>query len=376
MLTIQNGPAWNPATQYQQLVREIDLAGNVIRETNTGIIQQQLLALGASDAQACNAVPSPAPVGAACLDAFHHDVIQSLPNGYTALLASVEKIFPAGTQGDTSGLPVDIVGDMIVVLDSNLRAVWYFDAFQHDSGAPQLDINRPAVLGDTCGLNQQGCPPIFLLGPGIAAQAKDWLHANSLYYWPQHKDIVWSSKNQNWVMRIDYDNATGTGNILWRMGPDGDFTFNNINNDPWPWFSAQHDVGMENAGAGPMTLFDNGDTRVSAPPLGLGGNCGPSDCNSRGMALTVDEANMQVTPVLSQDLGAYASAGGSAQLLADGNYLFVPAVVFKSIQSEGSYSIEIFPTPGTVNGTQVLNLQGPTTYRGWQMPSLYSPPPT
>ena len=376
MLTIQNGPAWNPATQYQQLVREIDLAGNVIRETNTGIIQQQLLALGASDAQACNAVPSPAPVGAACLDAFHHDVIQSLPNGYTALLASVEKIFPAGTQGDTSGLPVDIVGDMIVVLDSNLRAVWYFDAFQHDSGAPQLDINRPAVLGDTCGLNQQGCPPIFLLGPGIAAQAKDWLHANSLYYWPQHKDIVWSSKNQNWVMRIDYNNATGTGNILWRMGPDGDFTFNNINNDPWPWFSAQHDVGMENAGAGPMTLFDNGDTRVSAPPLGLGGNCGPSDCNSRGMALTVDEANMQVTPVLSQDLGAYASAGGSAQLLADGNYFFMPAVVFKSIQSEGSYSIEIFPTPGTVNGTQVLNLQGPTTYRGWQMPSLYSPPTT
>src|SRR5207245_1236465 len=49
MLTIQSGPAWNPAAETQQTLRQIDLAGNTVRETNTGIVQQQLLAMGAAD---------------------------------------------------------------------------------------------------------------------------------------------------------------------------------------------------------------------------------------------------------------------------------------------------------------------------------------
>jgi arylsulfate sulfotransferase len=370
MLTIQDGFAWNPAVQTQQFLRQIDLAGNIVRETNTGAIQQELLALGATDAQACDAIPKPAPVSSACLNAFHHDAIESLPNGFTAALVSIEKIFPPGTQGDTSGLPVDILGDMIVVLDANWHARWYFDTFEHDSGPPQLDINRPAVLGETCGINQGGCPPMLLLGPGIAPLGKDWLHANTIYYWSQSKDLIWSSKNQDWVMKVDYQDGAGTGNILWRMGLDGDFTFNNINNDPWPWFSAQHEVGIENNGAGPMTLFDNGDTRVSPPPLGLGSG------NSRGMALTIDETQMQVTPVLSDDLGVFSTAGGSAQLLSGGNYFFMPAVVLVNLNTQDSFCIEILPTSGTITGTQVLNVQGPGGYRGWQMPNMYSPPIT
>ena len=375
-LVVENGPAWNPASQLGQLLRQIDLAGNIKRETNTGIIQQQLVALGVKDAGACNAIPTPPPVGAGCLGAFHHDAIQTLPNGYTAVIADLEKIFPAGTQGDTSGLPVDVIGDAIIVLDSNWQVVWYFDTFQHAKGGHQLDINRPAVLGETCVNGQTGCPPVFLLGTGIAPKAKDWLHANSLYYWPQDGSIIWSSRHQDWVMKVDYRNGSGNGNILWRMGPDGDFTFNNINNDPWPWFSHQHDVGIEADGTGVMTIFDNGNTRVSAAPLGLGGNCGPSDCNSRGMAVTFDEQNMQVTPVLSVDLGVYGAAMGSAQLLSGGNYFFLPPNVLVNLNLVAGYSIQIFPTAGTTTGTQVLNLQGPEHYRAWQMSNLYAPPAT
>jgi arylsulfate sulfotransferase len=365
MLTIQNGPAWNPATQGQQVLRQIDLAGNTIRETNTGIIQQQLLSMGATDGQSCKAIPSPAPVGSACLGAFHHDAIQTLPNGDTAILADIEKILPPGTQGDTSGLPVDIVGDMIIVLNAGWQVVWYWDAFQHDSGPPQLDINRPSVLGKTCANGSPGCPPILLLGAGIAPQAKDWLHANTIYYWPQTTDIIWSSRNQDWVMKIDYKDGGGTGNILWRMGPEGDFTFNNVFNDPWPWFSGQHDVGMENNGAGPMTIFDNGNTRISPPPLGLGAG------NSRCMALTFDETTMQVTPpVSSVDLGVFSTAMGSAQLLSNGDLYCFPAIVVVTLNTLNSRSIELS------GGTQVLNIQGPEGYRGWRMPSLYAPPIT
>jgi arylsulfate sulfotransferase len=376
MLTLQNGLAWSKVSERGQFLRQIDLAGNILLETNTGVLQKELQDLGAEDAQACDSVPRPAPVGSACLGFFHHDAIQTLPSGYTAAWVDIEKIFPPGTQGDTSGLPVDIVGDMIVVLDTNWQAIWYFDTFEHDNGPPQLDIDRAAVLGETCSLDQQGCPPLSLLGAGIAPAAKDWLHANSIYYWPQTGDIIWSSRNQDWVMRIDYNNGAGTGNILWRLGREGDFTFNNIGNDPWPWFSHQHEVGIEDNGTGVMSLFDNGDTRVSKPPLGLGSHCGPDDCDSRGMALTVDQANMQVTPVLSADLGVYSEADGSAQLLSDGNYFFLPAVVFVTPSKVVSQSLEIYPSAGTLTGPKVLNVQTTEEYRAWQMPNLYNPPIT
>lgn len=367
---IQSGQAWNPTSQHYQFLRRMDWAGNIVKETNAGVIQQELLALGATDAQPCNAIASPAPVGAGCLDDFDHDFIFTLPNGYSAVIADTEKIYPAGTQGDNSGLPVDIVGNMIVVLNPNWQVAWYWDAFEHAGGAPQLDIQRAAVLGETCGVNQLGCPPIFLLGNGIAPLARDWLHGNSLYYWPAPKDgaargdLIWSARHQDWVMLVDYQDGTGTGNILWRMGNEGDFTFNNINNDPWPWFSHQHEAGIETNGY--LSVFDNGNTRIDQ----LGGSCGPNDCNSRGMVLSFNTSNKQVTPILSDNLGVYSTALGSAQLLDDGNYFFLAGFVDNSI----GYAIEILPTAGTTTGTQVFNLEGTVAYRGWRMTNLYTPP--
>jgi arylsulfate sulfotransferase len=359
MLTIQDGVAWNPASQDGQLLRQIDLAGNVVRETNTGAIQQELLALGAAEAGPCTAIASPAPVGSVCLGAFHHEAIE-LPNGDVAVLADIERIFPAGTQGDTSGLPVDVAGDMIVVLNTNWQAVWYFDAFEH------LDVSRAAVLGETCAAAEAGCPPMFLLGAGIAPLAHDWLHANSLYYWPQNSDLICSLKDQDWVVKIDYNNGAGTGNVLWLMGPDGSFDFNNVTGDPWPWFSHQHDVSLMNNGAGPMLLFDNGDTRVAAPPIGLGfSGCQPSDCDSRGMALSFDETSLTVTPVLSLDLGSYVPADGAAQSLSNGDYFFFVALVVTTSAID-SYAIE----SGAAG--QVLDIQGPEGYRAWRMASFYN----
>jgi arylsulfate sulfotransferase len=379
MLTIQSGSAWNLLSGVQQLLRQIDLAGNIIKETNTGALQQQLKAMGVSDGGPCTGFPKPAPVGSACLSAFHHDAIQTLPNGQTAVLVSIERIFPAGTQGDTSGLPVDVVGDMILVLDRNWQVAWYFDTFQHDTGPPQLNIERPAVLGETCVAGQTGCPPMFLMGPGIAPLGKDWLHGNSIYYWPQSGDLVWSSRHQDWIMKTDYQNGAGTGDILWRLGPCGDFSFDNLYNDPWPWNSHQHEAGIEKNGAGPLTFFDNGNTRVS-PPTGNGSSTGcmpgVGSGNSRGMALTVDETNMRAIPVLSQDLGVFSTAQGSAQLLSNGDYFYVAGTVLVGLSSEDSQSIELLPITGSDKGDQVLNVETTDGYRGWQMPSLYNPPIT
>jgi len=396
-ITMQDDLAWDPTATQEQYLRQIDLAGNIVRETNMGILQQQLLAKGAVDGGPCSAVSQPPAIGAACAGSFHHDAIQTLPNGWTAVLLSVEKIFPAGTQGDTSGKPVDIIGDMIVVLDHNWQVQWYWDSFDPAGGGngySLLPITSTAVTGDTCGINTAGCPPVFLLGSTIAPLAHDWLHANTLYYWPAPEngnptggDIIWSSRHQDWVFRIDYKDGAGTGNLLWRMGPThtatglaGNFTFVNTYNDPWPWFSHQHDVGIENNGAGPMTLFDNGDTRIALPPLGLGSGCSPYDCNSRGMAVTFSESTMQVTPVVSLDLGTYSLAMGSAQLLSNGNYFFENPIVFNILSGTTTgYSMELAPTPPApqVGAAHViLNVSGPEHYRGWQLPSLYNPPTT
>jgi|HubBroStandDraft_1064217.scaffolds.fasta_scaffold03286_1 arylsulfate sulfotransferase len=394
-ISIQNDVAWNPNVNQAQFLRQIDLAGNIVRETNMGVIQQELLALG-SEGGPCTAIATPAPIGAACTGAFHHDAIQTLPNGYTAALIDIERIYPAGTQGDTSGLPVDIVGDMIIVLNTNWQVVWYWDVFDPTGGGQGyslLPVSQTAILGETCGSSTAGCPPIFLLDPGsIAPLAHDWLHGNSLYYWPAPEDgnttggdLVFSTRHQDTVFKIDYKDGAGTGNLLWAMGSaeDGhvvDFTFVNTYNDPWPWFSHQHDVQIQSGGTNPMTLMDNGNTRVSNPPTGLGTNCSPYDCDSRGMALTVDYTTMTVTPLLSVDLGGYSTAMGSADMLSDGNYFFENAIVFDiSAGKTYGYSLEVAPTPAAPQvgpADFLMDLAGPQHYRGWQMPSLYNPPIT
>jgi hypothetical protein len=122
-----------------------------------------------------------------------------------------------------------------------------------------------------------------------------------------------------------------------------------------------------------MSILDNGNTRIWQ--LGSSG-CGPSDCDSRGMALTFSESTMQVAPVLSADLGYFSLAEGSAQLLPDGNYFFLAAVVIAGSNLD-SYVLEILPTAGGMGtGTTVLNLQSQQGYRAWQMTSLYNPPTT
>ena len=334
ILILQNGVSSLSSTRIQ-LLREIDLAGNVVRETNAGIISQQLAAMGSSDT----------------IGAFHHEAIR-LPNGNTAVLGSVERLFPPGTQNSTTGNPVDILGSMVIILDQNFQVLWSFDEFDHDGGAPQLDITRPATLGETCEATSQYCPPIYL-----ASVANDWTHTNSICYIPSSGDLLVSTRDQDWVYKVDYQNGSGTGNILWRMGLGGDFTMM-PNNDYYPWFSHQHDVKYENGGTQILSVFDNGDTRRAMFP----------GATSRGQVLTVDEPNMQVALQLNAVLSVYSVGFGSAQLLPNGDYLFQPGLT-DTAAPQNSYSMEVTPM-----GALVYNLQGVASYRAFGMSDLYHPP--
>ncbi len=348
-LFIEDG--WNSSSELkqQQLLREADLAGNVLRETNATRLSEQLAAMGKE------------PCGG-----IHHE-IRRMPNGDTLLIAGHERHFPAGTQ--KSDLPVDVLGAYLLVLDPDFQLKWAWDAFDH------LDVNR--TREDTCGVQRRGgCPPLISALPdkkGVRV-ANNWLHANCAFYVPEDGSIVMSLRMQDWVIKIDYGNGAGTGKILWKMGIDGDFKMENAGDDPFPWFSHQHDVGYFPEAGSPgmalMTLFDNGNTRVEKKIAG-------ASVNSRGMALRVNEVARTVRPVLVKDLGRYAGGVGSAQKLAGGNYHFqVGTGGPPPIPGNYQEDFEVKPGDTPANGTFVLDESSPfLCYRSFRMHSLYSMEP-
>ena len=104
----------NPMRRLQVL-HVTDLVGNVIQETNIGRVAEQLEQYGIhSDCR---------KGGTECVSGFHHDAIR-LPNGHTMVIAGLERMFPAGTQGSKE--PVEILGDIVVDLDNELQVngVW------------------------------------------------------------------------------------------------------------------------------------------------------------------------------------------------------------------------------------------------------------
>jgi hypothetical protein len=193
-------------------LREVDLAGDTLRETNLDAVNAELAAMGQ-----------------ASITRFSHDA-QRLPNGDTAVLATTLRTIKR------RGRPTQYNGDMILVLDPNFQVAWAWDPFK------RLNVHRLPTLGE---------------GPG------DWTHANSIAWSPEDGDLIVSLRSQDWVIKIDYADGTGDGHVIWRLGPGGNFRIRS--RDPSPWFSHQHDASYINDTT--LVLFDNGNARHSKDPL-------------------------------------------------------------------------------------------------------------
>ena len=202
-----------PASAGANTLREVDLAGDTLRETNVDAVNAELAALGQHS-----------------ITDFNHDA-QRLPNGDTAVLATTPRTI------NVKGKPTPYKGDMVLVLDQNFQVAWAWDPFNW------LNVHRLPTLGE---------------GPS------DWTHANSIAWSPADGNLIVSLRSQDWVIKIDYANGTGDGHVIWRLGQGGDFRINST--DPSPWFSHQHDVRYINDTT--LVLFDNGNTRHSDEPEG------------------------------------------------------------------------------------------------------------
>jgi hypothetical protein len=316
-----------------QFFREVDLAGNLVRQTNWTILTDKV-----------NAWRAQLGLSAVRPDFIHHEGIR-LPNGYTITMITDEQVKDQGTG------PVDVLGDVIVVLNQNLDVVWTWDTFDF------LPIKRQSVIQPgSCGPGSAGCPAQFHnkdKNGQVYSQVNDWTHTNSVFYDVGDGNLIVSCRNQSWVMKIAYKNGTGDGHILWTLGHDGSFSLP----PGYPvstWQSGQHDPEIQSNGL--LSLFDNNNPSPSNQQPGG---------NSHGQAWSLDFTHMVATPVVNVDLGTFSPAVGSAALLPNGNYTFTAGF----IDTKYTQIFEVTPS-----GTFAFEDQTDAlTYRSFRLHDMYTP---
>ena len=301
-------------------LREIDLAGDPIRDITLDQLNSRLAAAG------YNLV----------LNDIHHDVTV-LPNGHWVLIASSTKPFSnlTGMAGTTN-----VIGDVIVDLDTNLNPVWVWNSFDH------LDVNRHPI----------GFP--------------DWTHTNAVLYSSDDGNLLVSMRHQSWILKLNYLNGTGNGSILWHLGREGDFTLTN-GSAPADWFYGQHQpsfVSTANAGVFSLALMDNGYGRFLDSATQCTTVTTSAACYTTVPILSIDESAKTATVLFRDTLPAsqYSYFGGGSTALANGNLEF--DLCAQDLTNSQVNEITSGASPQTV---WQLTATGTNMYRANRLPSLY-----
>ena len=298
-------------------LREVDLAGNTIRDVSVTQVNQSLQASGYSFS----------------ILSFSHDVLVQ-PNGHWITIGQISKDYTglAGTSGTTS-----VLGDAVVDIDLNGNVVWGWSAFDH------LDVNRAL----------QGYP--------------DWTHSNALVY-TADSNLLISMRHQSWILKLDYRDGAGSGNVLWKLGNGGDFTI--AGSDPSQWFYGQHNPAIVSTN-GPLTtmaVYDDGNLRVYSDGSSCVNGSSLPACYSRATIFQVDESTNLAT-LIWQDLpGFYSFWGGSIGTLSNGDVEFDNSDPWGAVSSQ---ILEVTQAPGNPQVVWQMNITGEWAYRGSRIPSLY-----
>lgn len=297
------------------VLQEIDLGGNIIWQMTSAQLNQ---ALAAATCAECNVT----------ILSTHHD-IAILPNGHLILIADTQQVIGGAT----------VTGDVLIDLDQNHNPVWAWNEFNH------LDITRRPM----------GFP--------------DWTHTNAVINSSDDGNLIVSVRHQNWLVKVDYANGTGAGDIIWYLGYQGDFALLG-GTEPTDWFYAQHGpsfVTTNTTGKFTLTLFDNGDDRVF--PSGI--TCdttGEPPCHySTVPVLQLDETAKTATLSFHPTAPAYSFFGGNSTVLKNGNVEYC-----ESATGPGT-AADIYEVTQDSSAQTVWNLHitGQYAYRGQRIPSLY-----
>ncbi|MHB1022356.1 MAG: aryl-sulfate sulfotransferase [Acidobacteriaceae bacterium] len=301
------------------VVREVDLAGNTIRELSAATLNQSLQSKGFN----------------ITIGSLHHDVLE-LPNGHLILIATTRKQFDnlPGYPGTTS-----VLGDVLIDVDQNFNPVWVWNTFDH------LDVNRHPF------------------------NFPDWTHSNALLYSADDHNLLLSMRHQNWIIKIDYEDGQGSGKILWHLGEDGDFKLIG-GTDPTDWFYAQHGPNFfstNTTGIFKLGMIDNGDDRIFPAGVTCDAAGAPPCHYTTAPVLQIDETKMTATFVSHYaPAGLFSPFGGDLQPLANGDeFADFCAIKTGSLVQELDLSQ---PTPQVI---WQANASGSDQYRAEHLPSLY-----
>jgi len=205
----------------------------------------------------------------------------------------------------------------------------------------------------------------------------DWTHSNALVYSPDDGNLLLSMRHQSWVLKIDYNNGAGTGNILWRLGYQGDFSLTDDGvptDDPSEWFSFQHYPTLLSQSGAQTTLaiWDNGDNRVLNNSGEICLAVGSVPCYSRATIFQVDEGAMVANLQWADPLQLFGVWGGSINQLSNGNVEFDvndPAIPPNPNVASQVEEVTQTSTPQVI---WQMDIPNPTNaYRAYRVPSLY-----
>jgi hypothetical protein len=303
------------------LLEEVTLAGDVVWKMSTADLNTALSNAGYS----------------LVTGGTHHDVAV-LPNGHLIVIASESKDFTnlPGLPGTTA-----VLGDVLIDLDPTRKPVWVWSEFDH------LDVTRQPM----------GFP--------------DWTHTNAVVYSPTDGNLIVSIRHQHWVIKIDYNNGLGNGDIDWKLGWQGDFALNG-GTDPVDWFYAQHGPSFDSsntAGTFDLNLFDNGDNRPNEANHGLPCGTGPqSPCYSRVPLFQINESALTATITWQDKLNVFSYFGGNAEILPNGNSEYDECASGGVNAAASVYEMTQDAVPQIV---WQLQITGQDAYRAMRLPSLY-----
>jgi hypothetical protein len=177
-------------------------------------------------------------------------------------------------------------------------------------------------------------------------------------------------RNQNWIVKINYQDGTGDGSILWRFGPGGDFSLPG-QEAPVEWNYGQHYPTIQSAtssGIFSLMFFDNGNGRLMDSSDDVCGSAGVGACYSSVPIFELNEYTKTGTALWVDNLSpAYSTCCGDALVLPNGNVEFDIAIDASSPNS----SIEEVTQTQTPELIWKMDIQGQLAYRGFRIPSLY-----
>jgi hypothetical protein len=196
----------------------------------------------------------------------------------------------------------------------------------------------------------------------------DWTHSKAVVYTPDDGNVLLSVRNQSWILKIDYRDGVGSGDVIWRLGEAGDFTLTTAN--PSDWFYAQHFPSLISTEGSTMTMaiFDNGNLRILDS---TGVTCGPAPafaCYSRAAIFQIDQIARTATLVWQNRPGPYSFWGGSINQLQNTNVEFDMSAPFPQLPA--SRVLELTQTDSPQISWQ-MDIQHGHAYRAYRIPSLY-----